>query len=163
MNKNDGKEYLDPTPVAVPVGFGRPESLQETIRRLVRTEVSRGASQAGFESFEEANDFDVDDDEFVTSHELRAMENEFINEEMQNEQSERANAELRKRVEARLSARSHGGGHPDSHSRADGVQSGRGSPRVETRGKTSGTDEGRTRRPAVDHGKAEEGPGEGGD
>lgn len=57
-----GREVLDSTPVAIPVGFKRPESLAETIRRLVRSQVSSYASEHGLESFEEANDFDVDGD-----------------------------------------------------------------------------------------------------
>jgi len=57
-----GREILDQTPVARTVGFERPPSMQELIQRYVRTELSRQASQAGEESFEEADDFDVDDD-----------------------------------------------------------------------------------------------------
>lgn len=39
-----------------------PNSLLEDIRAMVRTELSSAASAKGHESFEEANDFDVDDD-----------------------------------------------------------------------------------------------------
>lgn len=58
-----GLEYLDPTPVAIPVGAQRPESLAETIRRLVRNDLSINAAQAGLETFEESIDFDIDDPE----------------------------------------------------------------------------------------------------
>lgn len=53
---------MDPTPVALPVGFKRPETLAEQVARLVRIDLSRRAGAAGFETFDEANDFDVPDD-----------------------------------------------------------------------------------------------------
>lgn len=62
MRYENGREILDPTPVARTVGFERPPSMQELIQRYVRTELSRQAGQAGEETFEEADDFDVDDD-----------------------------------------------------------------------------------------------------
>lgn len=59
-----GRETLDPTPVSVPAGFKRPETLEEQIRRLVRTEgfarAVSGSDEA--ESFDEADDFDVGED-----------------------------------------------------------------------------------------------------
>lgn len=59
-----GRESLDPTPVAIPAGFKRPETLQEQIKRLIQTpgigrEIS-GDPEA--EDFDEANDFDISDD-----------------------------------------------------------------------------------------------------
>lgn len=66
-----GRELPDPTPVEIPVGFSRPESLQDQIKRLIRTELSMDAQAGGFESFEEADDFDVGDDFDPSSpHEL---------------------------------------------------------------------------------------------
>lgn len=62
MLNERGWELPDPTPVARPVGWKEPESLQSMIARLVRSEVSRAASAAGAESFDEADDFDVGDD-----------------------------------------------------------------------------------------------------
>jgi len=59
-----GEELPDPTPVEVPAGFKEPESIQAMIARLVRTHVSDAAQRHGFESVEEANDFDVADEEF---------------------------------------------------------------------------------------------------
>ena len=61
LNEN-GHEVLDPTPLALPAGFKRPEPLADMMRRLVRTELSRRAEDAGLETFEESEDFDVDDD-----------------------------------------------------------------------------------------------------
>ncbi len=57
-----GHEILDSTPIAVPVGFKIPESLDSQIRRFVRQELSLQASAQGQESFEEADDFDIEDD-----------------------------------------------------------------------------------------------------
>jgi len=64
---HDGSEHVDPVPMAVPVGFRRPPTLAEQVQRLVRGEMSRRAELEGKESFEEANDFDVDDDQIIES------------------------------------------------------------------------------------------------
>lgn len=58
----DGKEYGDPVPKAPPVGVRRPVPLQDQIRAMVRRELSDRAYEAGYESFEESDDFDIDDD-----------------------------------------------------------------------------------------------------
>lgn len=57
-----GEEVLDNTPVAIPVRFQRVDSLTEQIRRVIREEASRRAEAAGFETFEEADDFYIEDD-----------------------------------------------------------------------------------------------------
>lgn len=59
-----GHEILDGTPMAVPAGFKKPENLAETIQRLVRRGLSEAAAAQGFETFEEAEDFDVPDETF---------------------------------------------------------------------------------------------------
>lgn len=58
----NGREVLDTTPVEVPLHFRRPPTLQEQIKQFVRGEFSRSASEDGFDSFEEADDFDIDED-----------------------------------------------------------------------------------------------------
>lgn len=59
----NGHEILDATPIAIPLGMKRPESIQEMVARLVRQERFRAAlGKDDYESFEEADDFDVDDD-----------------------------------------------------------------------------------------------------
>jgi len=74
-----GRELPDDTPVSVPVGFKRPESIHEMIRRYVRSEqFAQKAQQAGVDTEEEANDFDIDDEEdpaekFLTRHEIASM------------------------------------------------------------------------------------------
>lgn len=68
-----GRELPDPTPLELPAGLKRPESLQESIRRMIRTDFSAYAESHGEDTWEEANDFDVDEDEaeiFPTHHEL---------------------------------------------------------------------------------------------
>ena len=60
-----GAVLCDPTPIAIPTKFKRTESLDEKIARMVRSEDFRNALKArDIESFEEADDFDVDDDTF---------------------------------------------------------------------------------------------------
>ena len=56
-----GHELLDDTPVAVPVELKRPPSTLDEIRRALAL-VSREAAQQGLETFEEADDFDVEDE-----------------------------------------------------------------------------------------------------
>lgn len=57
-----GHEIPDPRPMTVPAGFKRPETLAEQIKRLVRNQISREAADREMETFEEADDFDVDDE-----------------------------------------------------------------------------------------------------
>lgn len=57
-----GHEVPDPTPLVLPSGFRRPETLAEQVARLVRGAMSRRAEEEGFETFEDSEDFDVDDD-----------------------------------------------------------------------------------------------------
>lgn len=61
---DDGSEILDDTPIAVPLGFQIPESLNDQVRRLVkhhRFNEAMGGDSA-LDTFEEADDFDVGDD-----------------------------------------------------------------------------------------------------
>lgn len=82
MEFNDkGEEVLDPTPLAMPLGYRRPPSLAETISRMIRGEMSKVAQASGYESFEEADDFDVMDenDGFASKHEMTQMQEEYLN------------------------------------------------------------------------------------
>lgn len=62
--QNDaGREVLDPTPMAPPVGYKAAPSLADQIREMVRSErLARDLAEQGIETFEEADDFDVGDD-----------------------------------------------------------------------------------------------------
>lgn len=58
-----GREILDPTPMAPPIGYKKQPSMIEMVRNMVRSEhVKRAAEEAGMETFEEADDFDIPDD-----------------------------------------------------------------------------------------------------
>lgn len=58
-----GHEVPDPTPVAMPVGFERPPSMIEMIRMHIRRELSEHAQSQGAETFEEAEDFEIEDED----------------------------------------------------------------------------------------------------
>ena len=60
---DSGYETLDPTPVEIPTGFRKPELLAETIQRLIRNDVSQIADKEGYDTFEEADDFHIEDDD----------------------------------------------------------------------------------------------------
>lgn len=57
-----GREVLDTTPVTLPVRFRRGENISDQVQRLVAMELSKRAAAEGYETFDEANDFDVGDD-----------------------------------------------------------------------------------------------------
>lgn len=86
------REILDDTPIEVPAGFRRPESLTEQIQRMVRTQISEAADRNGHETFKESQDFEVDEDFDLpmTAAESRAMELEYPTEEDRNVVSEAA-------------------------------------------------------------------------
>lgn len=54
-------EQVDPTPMEIPAGFKKPESLNEMVQRLVRRQLSDAAEASGMESFDESEDFEIDD------------------------------------------------------------------------------------------------------
>lgn len=56
-----GREVLDETPIAFPVGFERPEPLHLRIRRLVEHYHQEMKEKEEYESFEDADDFDIED------------------------------------------------------------------------------------------------------
>lgn len=63
-----GYEIVSPLPMAPPVGYKKSPTLAEQIRAMIISEKLRQeAEAAGFETFEEADDFDVGDDFDPTS------------------------------------------------------------------------------------------------
>lgn len=70
-----GQQIPDQTPLEVPVGFGVPTDLTELIRTLVRVESNRQAEQGG-ETFEESDDFDVEEDDLHTPYQMKQMQEE---------------------------------------------------------------------------------------
>lgn len=83
-----GWEVPNPKPMELIAGMRKPETLTEQVRRIMRTELSRQASAQGMETFEEADDFDVDDgfdvDEPTTQY--QQMQEEFIFEQADSSQ-----------------------------------------------------------------------------
>lgn len=78
----NGHEILDQTPVAMPAGFKQPERLAETIQRLVRRGLSDMAAQQGYETFEESEDFEVDDEAFDPSTPYETFFDPYLNREI---------------------------------------------------------------------------------
>ena len=61
---DEGYELPDPTPMAPPVGYKKTPSMVDTIRDMVRSEhLRQEAARAGYESFEDSEDFGEDDDD----------------------------------------------------------------------------------------------------
>lgn len=66
------KEELDPTPVAVPLR--RPLTLREEMQRFIRTELSQEMAKQGEPTFEEEDDFYIEDEEdmdIITAYTIR--------------------------------------------------------------------------------------------
>lgn len=60
----EGRELPDPRPEAPPVGWVKQPTMVEYIRNLVRSELLRREADAeDIDTFEESDDFDVEDDE----------------------------------------------------------------------------------------------------
>lgn len=64
---DQGRQLPDPRPVEWPTELKRPLSMADEIKRYVRLELSRRAEAVGVETFEDADDFEVDDDDLVLS------------------------------------------------------------------------------------------------
>lgn len=76
-DKESGREVNNPKPVAVPTDLNRPLTLQEQIKRVIRTTMSQEAEEEGFETLEESMDFDVGgDNEVVSGYEFTEMHEE---------------------------------------------------------------------------------------
>lgn len=59
----DGFLIPDPVPLAPPIGYKRQPSMVEVVRNMVRSErLALEAELEGYETFEESEDFEVDDD-----------------------------------------------------------------------------------------------------
>lgn len=59
----EGHEVPDPVPMAPPVGYQEFPSMIETVQKMVRDyHLQRELAAQGHETFEEADDFDIDED-----------------------------------------------------------------------------------------------------
>lgn len=62
MKKSD-YEPVDNTPVEMPTRLRLPQTRTEQIRQFIRQELSFKAQQEGVETFQEADDFEIEDDQ----------------------------------------------------------------------------------------------------
>lgn len=127
-----GQELPDDTPLEIPAGFKRPETLHEMMKRYVRSEQFRQAADAaGVDTEEEANDFEVEDEEddrmnrYMTQHEYSAMAAEEYRDLEGQEAFRRAKQKLQDDYnKSMMELRSKFG--PDENGDGDGDQSRRG-------------------------------------
>lgn len=70
------QEEPDQTPVEIMPGQIRPESLQEIMARMIQDRFDEMARDKGMETFEEADDFDMDDELPRTPYEMVDMDPE---------------------------------------------------------------------------------------
>lgn len=70
-------ELPDPIPMEAPTGYRAPPTLQEELRRMVRAELHARAVAGEVETWEEANDLEVDSDEVLTPFEAAVLEDEY--------------------------------------------------------------------------------------
>lgn len=102
------KEKLSPLPVEIPVGASRPETLTEIVARMVYSALEAEKASPERETWDEANDFEVDDwedeafDTAYTVRELREEEPFFPD--------NRPNSDVRPKSDARTNRESDG--HP---------------------------------------------------
>lgn len=69
----DGKEYPSPKR-RVLTGISRPATLKEQIQRVLRTELSRQVQNQGFETFDESQDFEIEEEnEPLSGYEVNDM------------------------------------------------------------------------------------------
>lgn len=110
-------EFPDPTPVEIPAEFQRPESIQEIIARQVHGELSRLARDQGMESFEEAMDFEMEDDDISVQDTPHTM---LADEEVASEFADRLRTGASERSEAGQDARGDAGSKGQRHNAGDG-------------------------------------------
>jgi len=70
------QEIPDPTPVEMPLGYEKPESLESMIARMIRTTSNLAAKTNHVETFEESDDFDDDDTDLKSPYQMTDMEEE---------------------------------------------------------------------------------------
>lgn len=70
-----GQQIPDQTPLEIPVGFQVPTDLNTLIRQLVRAESGR-AAEMGQETFEEADDFEIESDDPISPYTPTTMQEE---------------------------------------------------------------------------------------
>lgn len=74
------REIPDPTPVALPMGYEKPETLAQIMSRII-AQNQHLEKMRELETEEEADDFNVEDEddiEFTSAHEFMDMNEEFV-------------------------------------------------------------------------------------
>ncbi|QCS37360.1 hypothetical protein [Tortoise microvirus 92] len=136
-------EEPDPTPVAVPVGFGHPETLEQKIKRFVRNERYQAAlAAAGAETFEESLDFNVDDDIDPHAHSTPWQERADVETEIEDSfRAANSHAEMKK-LEARLKElqKIHGPSEPSSGGKQNGRPKSKSTAPAKTKSGKAGSD-----------------------
>lgn len=66
----DGFEYPDPTPVEMPTRLKLPQRQVDRVRDIIRRELSAAAEAQGFESFDEADDFELEGEDPISPYEI---------------------------------------------------------------------------------------------
>jgi hypothetical protein len=90
-----GQEVPNNTPVALPLGYSKPQNLQALIARMVRQDAFMKQFE-GEDTEEEANDFECEDDEdlnFVGKYEMLEMQEEYLDERTTAQESAHNNPE----------------------------------------------------------------------
>lgn len=118
-----GREVPDPVPMEIPAGFRRPESTTEAIQRIIRTTLSRHAADVGMETFEEAEDFDMEEDDIepMSPHEYRAMAAEIPAEDRELFEKWRAERAKREQRAAKKAAQEEAAGREEEEGADSGV------------------------------------------
>lgn len=73
----NGREVCSPIPAHTIVENNGSDSELERFRSIIRNEMSLKASESGFETFQEANNFDIEDD-FEEFPDSKYMKEEFL-------------------------------------------------------------------------------------
>ncbi len=71
-----GHELLNPEPMFLEA-TPSPPTLKDQIQRVLKYELAKRADMKGFETFEEADDFDMPEEDPISQYEIKEMEEEY--------------------------------------------------------------------------------------
>lgn len=75
FHQDNPYEQVDNTPVEMPTRLRLPQSRTDQMRAFIRQEMSRQAAETGHETFEEADDFEINEEDLpLTPYELMDLE-----------------------------------------------------------------------------------------
>ncbi len=77
-SRPDGREFPDPTPMALPVGYEAPPTLRETMQRYIREELSVHARRMDLGTFDEESDFEPEDPDEIQLSGYEVKEYDFL-------------------------------------------------------------------------------------